>query len=140
MAALRSSIDASPSVMRKPTIIVTMMTKVTPSAPTMVRSRCDRRSQRSRSACILSFKVIVRLRSRARRGDGERELLELARFPLLAGRIVARRRRRHRRDLALLDVLEAVDLAQLRRQLVDLRGGLGRAFDVGLFRLYIQFC
>src|SRR5437762_2237776 len=123
MSALRSSIDDSPSVMRKPTIIVTMMTKVTPMAPTMVRSRCDSRSQRSRKACILSLNVIAPPPSRTRRCDGERELLELAR--LLAGRVVARRRRRHRRDLARLDVLETLDVLQLGGQVVDLRRGLG---------------
>src|SRR3954470_252811 len=128
MLALRSSIDDSPSVMRNPTMSVTMTTKVTPMAPTMVRSRCDNRSQRSRKACILSLNVIARPPSRTRRGDGERELLDLAR--LLARRIVARRRRRHRRELALLDVLEAFDLGELVGQLVELRRRLDRALDI----------
>src|SRR2546423_3216281 len=136
MSPLRSSIDDNPSVMRKPTMSVTMMTKVTPMAPTMVRSRCDKRSHLSRSACILSLKVMARLPSRTRRGDGEIELLELAR--LLARRIVARRRRGHGRDLARLDGLEAVDLFQLGDQIVDLGGGFDGTLDIRFFRLYFE--
>src|SRR4051812_22768769 len=120
--------------MRKPTMSVSMRTKVTPSAATMVRSRCDKRSHLSRKACILSLNVMARPPSRTRGDDGEIELLELAR--LLAGRIVARRRRRDRRDLAGLDRLEAVDLLELADQIVELRGGLERALHIGLFRLY----
>src|SRR6185312_10021947 len=139
MSVLRSSIDDSPSVMRKPTMSVTMMTKVMPMAPTIVRSRCDSRSQRSRSACILSFNVMTLAPSRTRRGDGEIELFELARLRLLArGRRVARRRRRHRRDLALLRRLEALDLVELRRQVVDLRRGFDGAFHINLFWLYFE--
>src|SRR6266542_3140782 len=138
MSRLRSSIVDSPSEMRNPTIKVTITTKVTPSAPTMVRSRCDRRSHLSRSAWNRSFNVIVvGPRSRARGGDVEGELLELAR--LLAGGVVARGRRRHRRDLAGLDVLvEALDLLERAHQLVDLRRGLGGALDIGFLRFDIE--
>src|SRR5438309_10269608 len=107
MSLLRSPIDASPSVMRKPTMSVIMRTKVTPMAATIVRSRCDKRSHLSRKACILSLNVIAPPPSRTRRCDGEIELPELARRIVVG--IVAGRTRRHLGDLALLDVLEAVD-------------------------------
>src|SRR5260370_18286328 len=122
MLALRSSSVASPSVMRKPTMSVTMITKVTPRAATIARSRCESRSHLSRNACSRSLNVmsIARFRSRTGRRNVEGEGLHFAGLvavALLGRRLIARRQRRPRRDLVLLALAEAVDLAQRRLQI-----------------------